>query len=73
MGDEGVRAKLQRLTIVRKALGWSEETCAHHLGVTYSTVNRWERGETFPRSQAILHAIDAFITKHESMLHRGGD
>ena len=73
MHDDEIRAKIQQLTTVRKALGWSEEICAHHLGVTYSTLNRWERGETLPRSQAILHAIDAFLTTHASQLHRGGE
>lgn len=72
MGDEAIRAKLQQLSAVRKALGWSEETCAHHLGITYSTLNRWERGETLPRSQAILHAIDQFIAQHTPSLHQEG-
>ncbi len=59
-----VQARLVRLTAIRKALGWSEETCAHHLGVTYSTLNRWERGEVVPRSQVVLSAIDHFIEQY---------
>jgi DNA-binding transcriptional regulator YiaG len=59
-----VHQKLQQLKAVRKALGWSEETCAHHLGVTYSTINRWERGEVVPKSQAVLNAIDHFIAQY---------
>ena len=64
-----VQEKLRRLTAIRKALGWSEETCAHHLGVTYSTLNRWERGEVVPKSQVILSAIDQFIARYG---HGGG-
>ncbi len=56
-----VAVKIERLRGIRQALGWSEETCAHHLGVSYSTLNRWERGESRPKSQVILHAIDQFI------------
>ena len=56
--------KIDQLKAVRKSLGWSEETCAHHLGVTYSTLNRWERGESLPKSRIILKAIDHFIGRY---------
>ena len=58
------REKIDRLKAIRKAMGWSEETCAHRLGVTYSTLNRWERGESLPKSQLVLDAIDRFITQY---------
>ena len=67
--SRSVQAKLHRLTAIRKALGWSEETCAHHLGVTYSTLNRWERGEVVPKSRVVLNAIDQFIARYG---HGGG-
>ncbi len=63
--NEQTNKKIRRLKALRLALGWSEETCAHRLGVTYSTLNRWERGESFPRSQVVLKAIDDFIATHE--------
>lgn len=63
--NPGIVAKIARLQALRKALGWSEEWCAHELGVTYSTLNRWERGESLPRSQVVLKAIDALIAQHE--------
>ena len=56
--------QIHRLKAVRKRLGWSEEVCAYHLGVTFSTLNRWERGESMPKSRVILKAIDQFIAKH---------
>lgn len=59
-----VRERIERLKALRKRLGWSEEFCAYQLGVTYSTLNRWERGEAIPRSRAVLSAIDRFITKY---------
>ena len=67
--SRSVQAKLHRLTAIRKSLGWSEETCAHHLGVTYSTLNRWERGEVVPKSRVVLNAIDQFIARYS---HGGG-
>ena len=65
MHDDEIRAKIQQLTTVRKALGWSEELCAHHLGVTYSTLNRWERGASMPKSRVVLNAIDHFIATYQ--------
>ena len=72
-GELEIRDKLHKLTDVRKALGWSEETCAHELGVTYSTLNRWERGESLPKSQVVLKAIDRFIAKYGKHNPEGGD
>ena len=59
-----VKEKIEHLRAIRKQLGWSEETCAHELGVTYSTLNRWERGESFPKSRVVLKAIDRFLAKY---------
>lgn len=62
--DIEVRERIERLKAIRKQLGWSEERCAYHLGVTYSTLNRWERGESQPKSRAVLSAIDRFLAEH---------
>ena len=59
-----IREKIDRLRAARRRLGWSEELCAHYLGVTYSTLNRWERGESSPKSRVVLKAIDHFIVKY---------
>ena len=60
-----VRERIDRLKALRRRLGWSEEVCAYHLGVTYSTLNRWERGESLPKSRVVLKAIDHFIAKYQ--------
>lgn len=31
---------------IRSKLGWSQEKFARRLGVSHTTVNRWERGKT---------------------------
>ena len=64
-GPANARERITRLNAIRRRLGWSEEVCAYHLGVAYSTLNRWERGESMPKSRVVLSAIDHFITKHE--------
>lgn len=61
-----IRQQINQLTALRKRLGWSEETCAHHLGVTYATLNRWERGECAPKSQLVLSAIERFLQQHRT-------
>lgn len=63
-GAASIQAKIERLKAIRKLLGWSEEVCAYHLGVTYSTLNRWERGESWPKSRVVLKAIDHFIARY---------
>ena len=65
LGLAAAQDRIDRLKAIRRRLGWSEEVCAYRLGVTYSTLNRWERGETLPRSRLVLTAIDHFITKYQ--------
>ncbi|HEX9780546.1 MAG TPA: helix-turn-helix transcriptional regulator [bacterium] len=63
-GIQTVRERLEALKRLRRQMGWSEEACAHQLGVSYSTLSRWERQETAPRSRAVLEAIDRFLFAH---------
>ncbi len=39
---------------IRLRLKWSQERFARELGVSFSTVNRWERGKTLPSPMAVL-------------------
>ena len=64
-GPTTAQERIDRLKTIRRRLGWSEEVCAYRLGVTYSTLNRWERGESLPRSRLVLTAIDHFIAKYQ--------
>lgn len=47
---------------LRKTLGWSQERFARELGVSFCTVNRWERGRTSPSPMA-LQALRYFHEK----------
>ena len=64
-GLVAIQERIDRLKAVRRRLGWSEEVCAYHLGVTYSTVNRWEQGKSLPKSRLVLDAIDRFLAKYQ--------
>ncbi|MCZ7625667.1 MAG: helix-turn-helix domain-containing protein [Candidatus Methylomirabilis sp.] len=37
---------------IRKQLGWSQERLAQELGLSFSTISRWERGESKPSPAA---------------------
>jgi transcriptional regulator with XRE-family HTH domain len=37
---------------IRKQLGWSQERLARELGLSFSTISRWERGESKPSPAA---------------------
>lgn len=45
------------IRIVRETLGISQEKFAHRLGVSFATVNRWEKGLHVPQSEAILMSL----------------
>lgn len=42
------------IRIMRRVLGISQERLAHRLGVSFATVNRWEKGLHAPRSGAVI-------------------
>ncbi len=37
---------------LREKLGWTQERLAHELGVSFKTVNRWERDKSKPSAMA---------------------
>jgi transcriptional regulator with XRE-family HTH domain len=42
---------LTALRKIRADNGWTQESLAKRLGVSFATVSRWERGEKFPREK----------------------
>ena len=40
---------------LREEKNWSQEDLAHELGVSFSTINRWENGKTKPSKMAQAH------------------
>ena len=45
MGNQDIPALIKE---VRRQLGLSQEELAHELGVSFTTINRWENGKTSP-------------------------
>ena len=45
------------IRIMRSVLGISQERLAHRLGVSFATVNRWEKGLHAPRSGAVIMSL----------------
>lgn len=44
--------KAEEIRRLRLSLGWPQETLARELGVSFSTVNRWENGKAMPSPMA---------------------
>jgi DNA-binding transcriptional regulator YiaG len=55
------------VTVLRRQLALSQEDLARQLGVSFATVNRWERGHSKPSRLARAQLI-AFC---EQMIERG--
>ena len=47
MGNQG-RDYAALVKALRQRLGLTQEQFAHHLGVTFASVNRWENGQVKP-------------------------
>jgi len=43
----------QQIKSIRRRLGWPQERLARELGLSYSSISRWERGETTPSPAAM--------------------
>jgi DNA-binding transcriptional regulator YiaG len=52
----------KRIKAVRKRLKLSQEEFAQELGVSFTTVNRWENGKTLP-SKLAMARFEAFCSK----------
>lgn len=50
---------------VRQQIGLSQEELAHASGVSFATVNRWEKGKTLPSKLARRQSEHFCSLKHE--------
>jgi len=51
-----------KLKLMRHQLGLSQEDLAHQLGVSFSTINRWENEKTAP-SKLACSRIEQFLSE----------
>lgn len=56
----------KRIKSIRLALEFSQEELAHKLGVSFTSVNRWENGQTKP-SKLAKKQIDLLCKKSEKL------
>lgn len=49
--------------IIRKELSISQETLARELNISFTTINRWENGKSFPSKLARMRLAE-FCTKN---------
>jgi putative transcriptional regulator len=56
----------KRIKAIRQQLGLSQEELAHKLGVSFTSVNRWENGQTKP-SKLAKKQIDLLSKKTEKL------
>lgn len=52
-----------KLKEVRRKLGLTQEALAHRLGVSFTSVNRWENGQTNPSPLARRQIEELFENK----------
>lgn len=50
----------EKILIMRKARGWSQEELAEHIGVTRQAVSRWESDSAKPDADNIIMVCDLF-------------
>lgn len=57
----GVVFSPERILAIRRAMNLTQEQFSATLGVTFSTVNRWERGKTTPNliARRILLSLES--------------
>lgn len=58
-----------KLGVLRASLGWSQEAMAAQLGVSVSTISKWERAHV-PELNPFLRTVWATISRYSSRLHR---
>ena len=58
-----------KLIILRKKSGMSQEELAEHLGVSRQSVSKWETGENYPSMQNIVCLCDIFKCKMNDLVH----
>lgn len=56
----------RKIKAIRQRLGLSQEELAQKLGVSFTSVNRWENGQTKP-SKLARRQIDILCKKYEKL------
>ncbi|MBI4378687.1 MAG: helix-turn-helix domain-containing protein [Nitrospinae bacterium] len=49
--------KREEIKNIRESLGMTQDEFARRIGVTVTTVSRWERGDSLPKSKVVIDKI----------------
>lgn len=60
--------RIEKLAIIWKKSGMSQQTIAVELGIAIQTVHNWLTKKRVPRSMTHLQALDRFIGKNSTYL-----
>lgn len=58
----------EKLTILRRRRGWSQEELAAQIGVSRQAVSKWESGQSMPDLDKILILSDLFEVSTDTLL-----
>jgi putative transcriptional regulator len=50
--------KKEDIKNIRERLGMTQEEFARKIGVTVTTVSRWERGDCLPKSRIVIEKVE---------------
>ena len=50
--------KREDIKNIRERLGITQEEFARKIGVTVTTVSRWERGDCLPKSRVVIEKVE---------------
>ncbi|MBI3599195.1 MAG: helix-turn-helix domain-containing protein [Nitrospinae bacterium] len=50
--------KKEDIKNIREGLGMTQEAFSRRIGVTVTTVSRWERGDCLPKSRVVIEKIE---------------
>jgi len=56
-GEESMIIKKEDIKNIRERLKMTQEEFARRIGVTVTTVSRWERGDCLPKSRVVIEKI----------------
>jgi DNA-binding transcriptional regulator YiaG len=57
VGEESAMFKKEEIKFIRERLEMTQEEFARKIGVTVTTISRWERGDCKPKSRVVIEKL----------------
>ncbi len=71
--EDGDMTLSEKILMLRKQKGWSQEELAEQLGVSRQSVSKWESGTSLPESEPHSGSVPAVFCVHRLPSERGGN